>query len=53
MKEILERVNAGEIVVIDDFVPAHVQDDVEKELTSDDFPWYHLDSSLGDFFHTK
>ncbi|MEK9696028.1 MAG: TIGR02466 family protein [Candidatus Poseidoniales archaeon] len=49
MEEILERVNAGEIVVIDDFVPAHVQDDIEQQMNDPSFPWKSSASSIGWF----
>jgi len=49
MQEILERVNAGEIVVIDDFVPAHVQDQIEQQMNDPSFPWTASASSIGWF----
>ncbi len=49
MRDILERVNAGEIVVIDDFVPAHVQDQIEHQMNDPSFPWTASASSIGWF----
>ena len=49
MRDILERVNAGEIVVIDNFVPTHVQDEIEQKMNDVSFPWIAGASSIGWF----
>ena len=49
MQDILERVNAGEIVVIDNFVPTHVQDEIEQKMNDVSFPWIAGASSIGWF----
>ena len=49
MRDILERVNAGEIVVIYDFVPTHVQNEVEEWMSHPSFPWKASASSIGWF----
>ena len=49
MQDILERVNAGEIVVFDNFVPEHVQDKIEQKMSDASFPWTSSASSIGWF----
>jgi uncharacterized protein (TIGR02466 family) len=49
MIDILERVNSGEIVVVEDFVPAQVQDTIETTMSEESYPWISSASSIGWF----